>query len=79
MNHQVRQLFKQLLYMGKEYPQELGGYLKFSRVLKKNFRTTEANDEHQLTKALEKGQYIIKELEALYFLRKYRYLKRVYK
>lgn len=75
MNIEVRQLFKQLLYMGKDYPVELGGYDKFSKVLKKKFRTTPTADDQ----ALEKGQYIIKELEALYFLRRYRHLKRVYK
>lgn len=93
MNPKVRLLFKQLLYMGKDYPIESGGYSKFSNSLKGAFRKTPVNSEEDLTQALKKGEYIIKgmsinkncinclltaELEALYFLRRYRHLKRTY-
>ncbi|QWU85983.1 hypothetical protein CA3LBN_000201 [Candidozyma haemuli] len=78
MNPKVRSLFKQLLYMGKDYPIESGGYSKFSNSLKGAFRKTPVNSEEDLTQALKKGEYIIKELEALYFLRRYRHLKRTY-
>lgn len=64
--------------MGKDYPAESGGYGKFTNSLKSAFRKTPANTEEELDKALEKGDYIIKELEALYFLRRYRHLKRTY-
>lgn len=64
--------------MGKEYPVESGGFSKFRTQLKKSFQTTVVEDETQLNYALERGDYIIKELEALYFLKKYRYLKRQY-
>lgn len=64
--------------MGKDYPVESGGYNKFRRELKKNFQSTPVTTEQELNNALKKGDYIIKELETLYFLKKYRYLKRQY-
>lgn len=64
--------------MGKEYPQELGGYSKFQKSLKQAFINTKINDENELNNALDKGNYIIKELETLYYLKRYRYLKRKY-
>lgn len=64
--------------MGKEYPEELGGYTKFKRVLKDNFQNTKIHNQTELNNALDKGDYIIKELESLYFLKRYRYLKRKY-
>lgn len=78
MNLKVRNLYKTLLYMGKEYPQELGGYPKFQKSLKQAFMNTKINDETELNNALDKGNYIIKELETLYYLKRYRYLKRKY-
>lgn len=78
MDPRVRQLYKTLLYMGKEYPPALGGYLKFKPILKRNFQSTPVANETELNNALDKGRYIIKELETLYYLSKYRYLKRKY-
>lgn len=60
MDPRARQLFKQLLYMGKDYPHELGGYLKFSRNLKLAFRGTSITTEDDLKQALAKGEYVIK-------------------
>lgn len=60
MDPKVRLLFRQLLYMGKDYPLELGGYAKFSSSLKKAFRSTTIDSPQGLEKALDKGQYIIK-------------------
>lgn len=78
MDPRVRQLFKQLVYMAKEYPIESGGYGKIVNGAKKQFRTTKISHTEDMDKALQKGEYIIKELEALYFLKKYRHLKRTY-
>lgn len=46
--------------MGKEYPQESGGYAKFSQGLKRAFRSTSIQSEEDMTKALAKGEYITK-------------------
>ena len=65
-----------MLYMGREYP---GGYEFFRGKLKtaflKNSRLTEDN---QINSAIARGEFVIKELQALYMLRKYRALKKRY-
>lgn len=60
MDPRIRTLFKLLLYMGKEYPAESGGYTKFSRLLKQSFNQTAADTPEQLAAALKKGEYMIK-------------------
>ncbi|ODV78359.1 uncharacterized protein CANTADRAFT_53237 [Suhomyces tanzawaensis NRRL Y-17324] len=78
MDPRVRNLYRNLLYMGRDYPVQSGGYGKFRQVLKKSFQSTRAENEQDMAAALEKGEYVTKELEALYFLSRYRDLKRKY-
>ncbi|XP_076181447.1 electron transfer flavoprotein regulatory factor orsai [Ptiloglossa arizonensis] len=72
----VINLYKTLLYMGRDYPR---GYKFFRENLKKTFETNkEEHDPEKIDKLLIRGSYFIKELEALYKLRKYKILKRRY-
>ena len=65
-----------MLYYGQEYP---AGYDYFRHRLKKSFiKNSQLADQAAITKQLEVGEFVIKELDALYKLRKYRYLKRNY-
>ncbi|KAJ3006081.1 LYR motif-containing protein 5 [Thoreauomyces humboldtii] len=74
---QVKALYKQLIYMGREYPG--GGIAYFRPKLKKAFMAKrDMRDPEEIDKALKQGDYIIKELEALWFLRKYRHVKQKY-
>eukprot|EP00126_Sphaerothecum_destruens_P005355 Sdes_comp18715_c0_seq1m9035 len=71
-----KQLYKQLLYMGREYP---AGYEYFRNKCKSAFLKNKCitdPEEHQ--KCIEKGNFILRELEALYKLRKYRKMRRNY-
>lgn len=69
-------LFQQLLYMGREYPK---GSKYFRDNLKRVFmKNREETDPAKIEKMLAHGNYIIKELETLYMLRKYRTLKKRY-
>ncbi|KAM7292477.1 putative growth hormone-inducible soluble protein [Ixodes scapularis] len=73
---QVVQLYKNLLHLGRDYPK---GYDYFRTRLKAAFmKNREVTDPEQLSVLLARGQYIIKELEALYMLKKYRTLKKRY-
>ncbi|XP_076302851.1 electron transfer flavoprotein regulatory factor orsai [Lasioglossum baleicum] len=73
----VVQLYKTLLFMGKDYPR---GYDFFKRNLRKAFEKNKGEtDPEKIDKMLAHGNYVIKELEALYMLRKYRTLKRRYR
>jgi hypothetical protein len=73
MHPDVRSLYKQLFFIARqlEYP----GYkhkLKSAFYKKKDLPATE------IPTAVKHGDFVIKELEALWFLKKYRTLKRNY-
>merc|ERR1712025_599079 len=68
-------LYKNLLYLGRDYPQ---GYDFFRSKCHATFLRNKDLEEDQVEEWLAKGDYIIKELEALYMLKKYRTLKRRY-
>lgn len=62
--------------MGKDYPQ---GYDFFRKNLKKSFlKNKDESDPEKIGQMIERGKYVIKEIEALYMLKKYRTLKRRY-
>lgn len=67
---------KQLLYYGRDYPL---GYKYFRDRCHRGFvKNRDETDPQQIIKQISRGDFIIKELEALYRLRKYRYLKQRY-
>ncbi|XP_034381749.1 LYR motif-containing protein 5A [Cyclopterus lumpus] len=73
---QVMRLYKTLLYLGREYPQ---GAAYFRERLKSAFmKNKDVTDPENIQKLVARGDFVIKELEALYFLRKYRAMKKRY-
>nr|CAD2169839.1 unnamed protein product [Meloidogyne enterolobii] len=76
LRNQVIQLYRTLYFMGKEYPK---GSLWFHQRLKNAFiRNKEIEDEEKIKDLIKRGDYVVKELESLYQLRKYRALKSRY-
>ena len=72
----VIQLYKQLIYLGREYPKNPEVMTaKIHDVFKRN---ASESDPKKIEDLIDKGNYIVKELEALYYLRKYRTLKKRY-
>ncbi|XP_025192947.1 electron transfer flavoprotein regulatory factor 1 [Melanaphis sacchari] len=70
---EVINLYKTLLYMGRDYPQ---GYDFFRSRLKKAFqRNSDISDPEQIKMLVKRGEFVVKEIEALYMLKKYRTLK----
>lgn len=66
----------QLQYMGREYP---GGPEKFRTKCHNAFlRNRHETDPVKINNMINLGEYIAKELEALYSLRKYRAMKNRY-
>jgi len=62
--------------MGRDYPK---GYEYFRIKLRSAFDKNKAEtDAEKIDKMIKHGAFVIKELEALYMLRKYRTLKRRY-
>ncbi|XP_028279392.1 LYR motif-containing protein 5A [Parambassis ranga] len=73
---EVIKLYKNLLYIGREYPK---GSAYFRERLKSAFmKNKDVTDPEKIKKLLARGDFVIKELEALYFLRKYRAMKQRY-
>ncbi|KAK9768057.1 LYR motif-containing protein 5 [Basidiobolus ranarum] len=72
----VRELYKQLLFLGRDYP---AGSDYFRGRLKKAFqKNSELIEPKAIEEAVKRGQFVIKELEAMYKLNKYRALKKRY-
>lgn len=64
------------MHLGKDWP---SGYNLFRIGLHKAFlKNKDVTDPEKVEKLISHGNYIIKELEALYMLKKYRTLKRRY-
>ncbi|KJA22945.1 hypothetical protein HYPSUDRAFT_40464 [Hypholoma sublateritium FD-334 SS-4] len=69
-------LYKDLHRLGRDYPDPSYDFHGRMRTLfEKNRNLT---DKDEIENALKLGEYIKKETLALYSLRKYRYLKRMY-
>jgi hypothetical protein len=66
----------QLYYLGQEYP---NGSLWFHEQLKKAFaKNAHETNEETIKSLIERGEYVAKEIETLYALRKYRAMKQRY-
>ncbi|XP_026217774.1 LYR motif-containing protein 5A-like isoform X2 [Anabas testudineus] len=76
LKSEVIRLYKNLLYLGRDYPQ---GSAYFRERLKSAFmKNRDVTDPEKIKKLVARGDFVIKELEALYFLRKYRAMKKRY-
>ena len=66
----------QLLWLGREYPK---GEQYFREKCHNAFmKNKDVSDPTQIESLIARGEYVVKELEALYMLRKYRTLKKRY-
>ncbi|XP_041113356.1 electron transfer flavoprotein regulatory factor 1-like isoform X1 [Polyodon spathula] len=76
LRSEVVRLYKNLLYLGREYPK---GADYFKDRLKMAFLKNKCvTDPEKIKELIGRGEYVIKELEALYYLRKYRAMKQRY-
>ena len=57
MKQVVREWYKRLLFMGREYPDQSGGYNKFRVVLKKHFKSTPAGTDEEFGRAIAKAEH----------------------
>lgn len=76
LRQQVINVYKELLEMGKWYPL---GYEYFRPRLHKAFASqAHITDVEEIKKGIERAQYVKKEIEALYYLKKYRSMRQRY-
>lgn len=73
LRHQVIRIYKELLYLGRDYPQ---GYAYFRNRLHKAFASQQhITDEAKITDGIKRAEFVKKEIEALYYLKRYRTLR----
>ncbi|KAJ3372919.1 hypothetical protein GGF31_001456 [Allomyces arbusculus] len=71
-------LYKELLFLGRDYPHPQG-FPWFRARLKRAFQgKASLTDPAEIEKALAHADYVKREIEALYSLRKYRTMQRRY-
>lgn len=75
--YKVKSLYKQLLYLGRDWPQGYSAH--FRPRLHSAFMKQEGLKDHaEIKAAIMKAEYMVKELETFWFLKKYRAVKRNY-
>ena len=76
LRYDVIRIYKELLFLGREYP---AGADFFKNGLRKAFRAKkDLQGEDEIRKAIQNAEYVKKEVEALYYLKRYRKLKQAY-
>ncbi|KAJ5884163.1 hypothetical protein N7504_009035 [Penicillium tannophilum] len=76
LRRQVINVYKELLWLGREYPL---GYKYFRDRLHRAFAgQAHLQDEEQIRKGVARAEFVKKEVEALYYLKRYRTLKQRY-
>lgn len=76
MHPQVRDLYKRIIHVGREYP--LG--LNWVRDKAKTWfaQNKDVTDDIELRRHIANGRHMVREMQAVIFLKKYRHLKRTY-
>lgn len=76
LRRQVIAIYKELLNMGKDYPL---GYTYFRDRLHNAFASQAGlQDEAKIKAGIQRAEYVKKEIEALYYLKRYRSLRQKY-
>ncbi|TDH09968.1 hypothetical protein EPR50_G00092770 [Perca flavescens] len=73
---EVVRLYKNLLYLGREYPK--GGEYFRARLRAAFSKNRCVQEPEKIRELISRGEFVARELEALYYLRKYRAMKKRY-
>jgi len=78
LRFRVRNLYKTFLHYSKDWPGK-GGQEEFKTKLKLSFlKNKDLKEPKEIEEAIARGEYVIKEIDALYRLKKYRAMFRNY-
>ncbi|KAI5816516.1 hypothetical protein BZA77DRAFT_313177 [Pyronema omphalodes] len=76
LRYDVKRIYKELLYLGRDYPL---GYAYFRPRLHKAFISQRGlQGEEEIRSGIARAEHVKKEIEALYFLKKYRAMRERY-
>jgi len=70
-------IYKQLLYLGREYPQGGLAYVR-PRLHRAFMANAHLRDDEAIRKGIERADFVRREIEALYYLKRYRTLRKRY-
>ena len=73
---EVVQLYKNLYFLGRDYPKGADWFR--SRLHTAFLKNKDESDPEKIKMLIARGEFVCKEVEALYMLRKYRTLKKRY-
>lgn len=73
LRFEVKDLYKKLIYLGRDWHYDLKPQIKSAFMKNKN-----VTDPKEIRELIEKGEYVSREIVATYRLKKYRALKRRY-
>lgn len=76
LRRSVIQLYKELQFMGREYP--AGAEYFHSKCKAAFLKNKDETDPEKIKMLIDRGRFVQKEIEALYGLRKYRAMKQRY-
>lgn len=76
LRREVIDIYKELLNLGKAYP--LGYHYFQARLHKAFWSNAGLTDEEEIRKGIERAKFVQKEIEALYYLKRYRALRQRY-
>lgn len=82
VRYRVKQIYKALLYLGRDWPQGYTTYFRprlhaaFSAQAHLNYGRE--GERQKIEEGVRRGEFMIKELEAFWFLKRYRAVKRAY-
>ncbi|KAL7812080.1 hypothetical protein V8C44DRAFT_329691 [Trichoderma aethiopicum] len=77
LRRQVIAIYKELLYLGREYPLGYNNYFR-PRLHKAFMARAAETDEDKIRTGIKQAEYVKKEIEALYYLKRYRTLRKRY-
>jgi len=76
LRYAVKNLYKQFIHVGGDYP----GGIEYARprIRKAFLANKEESDPEKIQQMIDRGNYVLKEMEAVISLKQYRTLKRRY-
>ncbi|KAJ1329017.1 LYR motif-containing protein [Microdochium nivale] len=80
LRSQVIAIYKQLLYLGREYPHRDGGGIAYvrPRLHRAFMANAHLRDDDAIRQAIARADFVRREIEALYYLKRYRTLRKRY-
>jgi hypothetical protein len=78
LQHRVMRLYLDMLHTSKEIYPNLSKEEKTERIKRAFLKNKQLQTDDEIEKAINRGEYVLKEMEAMHSFGKYRTMKRLY-